>query len=648
MATVYLATDLRLERSVAIKVLRPDLAADPGFLTRFGREARSTARLSHPHVVAVFDYDDEPHAAYLVLEYVPGHTLRDVLQQGPLTPAQALAVLDSVLEALAAAHEAGVVHRDIKPENILIGKRDRIKVADFGVARAMDGPDSRTTEVLIGTAAYVSPEHVAGDGTDAASDIYSSGILLYEMLTGQPPFVGDNALSVAYQHVNGEVGRPSALVPDLPTELDDLVLGATAREPDDRFADAEEFLTRVRRVRALLPPPEPLPALPLANQTVVLERQARRGGPDHEATAELGAGQPGGDGATQSGLAMVDAVMVDAAGKPELDEVVLRDGNPRTQPPGTAVTGATPPAVPSPRNRKPRSKWAMATMILVITGLVAAGLGWAFAAGPLQRASVPNIVGMTEAEAEELLAQSELRLEVSEREFNETLPAGVVLSQDPADGGSTFLRFPVSAVVSLGPERYAVPDVRGAEVASATDSITSTKLLVTGQTEAYDEEVPAGLVAGTDPAIGSSLKRDTAVTLIVSLGPAPVPVPDLLGVGRDEAVAALEGLGLVAATGEEYSEQYAAGTVMAVDPPIGQEVEKGTTVTLTISQGPPPVEVPRVVDMRRGDAVELLRSKGFQVRVQEGIVTPLDRVYSQDPPPGEVLPKGSTVTISIF
>ncbi|MEI2726725.1 MAG: protein kinase [Verrucomicrobiota bacterium] len=260
MATVFVATDLRLDRTVALKIMHRTLAEDPGFVSRFEREARAAARLSHPHVVQVHDQGEDGDLVFLVMEYVPGRTLRDVLREhGRLTPSQALVVLDPVLEALEAAHRAGFVHRDVKPENVLIADNGGVKVADFGLARAIAASttSAATQGVLIGTVAYLSPEQVERGVADARSDVYGAGILLFEMLTGSVPHAGETPLAVAYQHVNADVPVPSTVVPSTPAAVDDLVRRATRRDPDDRFHDASTFLAAVHQAQDSLPAPAP-------------------------------------------------------------------------------------------------------------------------------------------------------------------------------------------------------------------------------------------------------------------------------------------------------------------------------------------------------------------------------------------------------
>ena len=289
MATVYEAVDLRLDRLVALKVMHPHLAADPGFVARFEREAKSAARLSHPHVVAVYDQGEADGLVYLAMELIPGRTLRDVIRNyGPLTTEQALVFLEPVVEALAAAHAAGLVHRDIKPENVLISHDGRVKVADFGLARAVATSETNATAgVLIGTVAYLAPEQVERGEADERTDFYAAGICLFEMVTGQVPHGGDSPLSVAYQHVNSDVPAPSSVRSGIPPEADAIVRTATRRDPGQRYRNSQDFLADVRRARASLPAPTPFMDAPAMNDTLVV-------GLDNPAAASVGLGyEPG-------------------------------------------------------------------------------------------------------------------------------------------------------------------------------------------------------------------------------------------------------------------------------------------------------------------------------------------------------------------
>ena len=599
MATVYEAIDTRLDRTVALKMMSAALAEDPGFVTRFRREARAAAQLSHPHVVAVFDQGEAAGLPYLAMEYVPGRTLRDVLRDyGALTPEQALTILDPVLEALSAAHDAGFVHRDIKPENILISDDGRVKVTDFGLARAVTNNTTATQGMIIGTVAYLSPEHVERGDADARSDVYGAGISLFEMVTGQVPFAAESAITVAYQHVNADVPAPSSLRPTIPPDVDALVATATRRDPDLRYPDCRAFLADVRRVRRTLPPPQPL-------------------------TKD-----------TQDTL-IVPAGMAAAGGTP---------------PPAVTVRPAAAAAAAAPRaERRRRGRgWLIAVLLLLLAIGGAAFAGWYLAAGPGKQVTVPGILNMDQAEATTALQSVGLTLEVAGEEYSETVPAGLVLSSDPAPGASAAANSAVSVVLSRGPERYAVPDVRGDPLEAARTAITEANLLVGIITEDWDPEVPAGSVASTEPAAGDELKPGTPVDVVVSKGPRPVRLANYAGSSASEVQAELESAGLVVTVKEEFSTEFAEGLVISTLPGKGERVPVGGSVELLVSKGPPPVEVPYLIDMKRDDAVYLLQELGLNVEVNEPPFTPLNRVISQDPAAGTLIPAGSTVTITII
>ena len=666
MATVYIGTDLRLERQVALKVPHADLAADPAFTDRFLAEARAHARLHHPNIVGVFDQGEDEGVLYLVMEYVPGRTLRDLIEESQrLTPSQALAVVDAVLRALDAAHSAGFAHRDVKPENVLLGRADEIKVTDFGLARALD--DGRSQTSVLGTAAYVSPEHIQGQPTDARSDVYACGILLYELVTGRPPYEADTSIAVAYRHVNEEVPRPSAVAAEIPSEIDDLVMGATRRDPAERFPSAASLLSAVVSVRALLPPPEPLPSHSDHRATVDL----RRVGPAawEQSPNDTAADFAGMAAAAATAAAIADATADDRASAQSQDlspdwpapsdptPALNRGGPPEPSNDdgetagegGSGISGDDTNPLPKPAKKPRQRRPAVVATLVVTTVLALTGLlAWAALAGPLQRVTVPDLVGLDEQQALAALDEQDLSLEVEDRAYSETAPAGTIISQSPEAGSGSFVARPVTTVMSLGPERYAVPDVRGQTPERATSEIQDANMVVAGRQQVFDEQIAAGKVASTKPPAGQSRRPGTEVTLLMSKGPAPVPVPEVVGLSRSDAETTVESVGLLPTVEEKYSDSTPKDVVMDTDPPVGDVVEKGTTVRLTVSKGPPPVEVPNVVDMRRDDAIRLLEAKGFAVRVEEGILTPLNRVFGQDPGAGATLPRGSTVTIRVF
>ena len=601
MATVYEALDIRLDRTIALKIMHPHLAHDEAFVARFEREAKAAARLTHGHVVGVYDQGRDGENVYLAMELVRGRTLRDILRQyGPLTPEQAMVFLDPILEALAAAHAAGFVHRDIKPENVLVSHDGRVKVADFGLARALSsGTQSVTQGMIIGTVAYLSPEQVEKGEADGRSDLYAAGILLFEMVTGQVPHEGESPLSIAYQHVNSDVPPPSSLRPGLPAEVDALVVTATRRDPAQRYQSAQDFLADARRVRATLPAPRPF----------------------NEARPTLVVSTTSGSSSTQSA-------------QPE-----------PSMPP-------TPPATPTSfmRSAHRRRSKAPVIIVLVLACVAAAAIGgWYVATHLSSTVPTPNVIGLNVDQARQQLASSGLSLTVGGEAFSETIPPQSIVSSDPMAGAGVREAGTIDVIVSKGPERYAVPDVRGQTQAAATSALDAAHLIVGSVTEDYDDKAAAGTVARSTPKAGTSAKPGAAVDLVISTGPKPVAVPDVTGRKLGNANRTLASAGLTSTTAsEQYSETAKAGVVLSQNPRPGTTVNSGTAVSIVVSKGPPPVTVPKLIDMPTARAVATLKKLGLVPRVLKGAATPLNRVYSQDPAPNTDVPKGSTVTIRII
>lgn len=601
MATVYEALDIRLDRTIALKIMHPHLAHDEAFVARFEREAKAAARLTHGHVVGVYDQGRDGENVYLAMELVRGRTLRDILRQyGPLTPEQAMVFLDPILEALAAAHAAGFVHRDIKPENVLVSHDGRVKVADFGLARALSsGTQSVTQGMIIGTVAYLSPEQVEKGEADGRSDLYAAGILLFEMVTGQVPHEGESPLSIAYQHVNSDVPPPSSLRPGLPAEVDALVVTATRRDPAQRYQSAQDFLADARRVRAMLPAPRPF----------------------NEARPTLVVSTNSGSSSTQSA-------------QPE-----------PSMPP-------TPPATPTSfmRSAHRRRSKAPVIIVLVLACVAAAAIGgWYVATHLSSTVPTPNVIGLNVDQARQQLASSGLSLTVGGEAFSETIPPQSIVSSDPMAGAGVREAGTIDVIVSKGPERYAVPDVRGQTQAAATSALDAAHLIVGSVTEDYDDKAAAGTVARSTPKAGTSAKPGAAVDLVISTGPKPVAVPDVTGRKLGNANRTLASAGLTSTTAsEQYSETAKAGVVLSQNPRPGTTVNSGTAVSIVVSKGPPPVTVPKLIDMPTARAVATLKKLGLVPRVLKGAATPLNRVYSQDPAPNTDVPKGSTVTIRII
>jgi serine/threonine-protein kinase len=613
MATVYLGVDERLGRDVALKVMRPHLVHDESFVTRFRREARSAAALSHPNVVAVYDQGEDDGLMFLAMEYVPGQTLRDVLKdEGPLSPRAALDILDPLLLALAEAHTKGLIHRDVKPENVIISENGTVKVADFGLARAVSSQTvTSSSGLLLGTVAYLSPEQVERGIADARSDVYAAGLVLFEMLTGGKAFTGDTPIHVAYQHVHSGVPVPSSRVDDLPPALDELVAVATARDPDERPANAGEFLDLVRRTRASLPP-DALDSRPAGAAAVAAASVPT-------ATAALPVRGRAGTGVATRPHTDTAALTVTP---PPMEGVVVGPGG-------------------DDRGDRMRRWWPAGLAVLLVALLV----GWFFLLGPGSSVTVPAVQGQPRDKAVAALEAAGLDATVQEA-FSETVRTGTVISSDPTAGASARRGSDVTLVVSKGPERYAVPDVVGSTVAEATRRLTEASLARGKVTEKFDERVPDGQVVSTSPKVGSELKKGAKVALVVSKGRQPIDVPDWTGKDATQAAKALSDLGLkVDATKQENSDTVAKGKVISQDPRDGT-LYRGDPVTLVVSKGPVLVDVPKVVGKTLPEAQKVLEDAGFKVKVEEALGGFFRTVRFQDPDGGQA-PKGSTVTLTI-
>ena len=618
MATVYLAVDERLDREVALKVMRQHLTHDESFVTRFRREARSSASLSHPNVVAVFDQGEDDGCIFLAMEYVPGQTLRDVMrEEGLLSPRAALDVLEPVLLALSEAHAKGLIHRDVKPENVMINDNGTVKVADFGLARAVTSQTVTSTQgVLLGTVAYLSPEQVERGIADARSDVYAAGLMLFEMLTGTKAFTGDTAIHVAYQHVHGGVPEPSSRVAGLPPALDDLVAVATARDPDDRPADAGGFLALVRRTRATLSV-DALDARPAG-----LAATAAAAQPTSTATFPV-----------QGPQQAPDYAVGGVATRPRSETVAITLPPPPLE--GRVVADGT-------GGRRRRRWWPAIAASALIAGLTA----WFFLLGPGATATVPSVQGRTQAEAVSAVRNAALDPTVSET-FSEKVPKGVVISADPGPGSNVGRGSDVALVVSKGPERYAVPPVVGMTLAEASERIREVNLKVGKVTKAYNEKVPEGQVVAAKPGPAASLKKGTPVALTVSRGRQPIDVPDLTGQDATGAARQLSGLGLkVDATKQQNSDTVAKGKVISQSPRDGTAF-RGDTVKLVVSKGPVLVAVPDVVGQQLQQARGTLEAQGFKVTVRRALGGFFGTVRLQDPAGGSKVPKGSTITLTI-
>ncbi|MFZ0875483.1 MAG: Stk1 family PASTA domain-containing Ser/Thr kinase, partial [Pseudonocardiaceae bacterium] len=500
MSTVYRGTDTRLERPVAIKVMAPRFAADPIFLQRFEREARAAARLHHPGIVAVHDQgvDSSPAGdhVFLVMELVDGGTLRDLLRQrGTLPVPLALSVADMVLAALAAAHWEGLVHRDIKPENVLIGPGGVVKVADFGLVRAAAEASSATGDVILGTVAYLSPEQVATGAADARSDVYATGVMLFEMLTGAPPYTGETALSVAYHHVNDDMPAPSTVGAAVPAPLDDLIVRATRRNPAARPPDAAAFLRALQSVRTDLgidrvPVPAPAVAAGLAGATMVRPPERRPQVTRALARADVTADAPSPD-----------------------DDPYLRE---------------------RARNRRAFIAWMV--IVLMLASAVGVGAWWL---GSGRWTVVPNLMGLQRGAVAGALSSADLKANLTD-DHNDTVPGDTVIRSDPAPGQRAMRGSEITVVISLG--HPVVPDLPAGSTPEETQRAVQQADLsprLDPDAARFDDTVPAGAVIGLQPASGTMLTVGAPVTLVLSKGPAPATVPDVRNLPQAAAVSVL-------------------------------------------------------------------------------------------------------------
>ncbi|MEU2713998.1 Stk1 family PASTA domain-containing Ser/Thr kinase [Streptomyces sp. NPDC007205] len=618
MATVYRALDTRLDRVLALKVMHPTLASDGSFVERFIREAKSVARLAHPNVVQVFDQGTDGSYVYLAMEYVAGCTLRDVLRErGALQPRAALDILEPVLAALGAAHRAGFVHRDMKPENVLIGDDGRVKVADFGLVRSVDTVTS-TTGAVLGTVSYLAPEQIEQGTADPRVDVYACGVVLYEMLTGEKPHAGDSPAQVLYKHIHDDVPPPSALVPGLPYELDELVASGTARNPDIRPYDAVALLAQLREARLGLSAGQ-LDAVPPQALTAEHDNAEDRTSviPRSLTSPVLGFARAGGPPSRPLPV--------------NEDEPAVRHTS-RLQAP------------PAPPRRPRRLVLTIVAAVLVVFG-VGAGV-WYINSG--QFTKVPPLLSKTEAQARDRLEAAGLEVGQVKRAYDDTVPRGTVIGTDPAPGARIRDHDAVTLTISLGPETVNVPDVAGRPLAEARARLKADGLEPGMVTREFSEDVANGSVIATNPKAGTKRHAGSAIALTVSKG-SPVDVPDVTGDDVDEAKQELTGAGLkVVIAPQQVNSDVDKGKVARQSPGEGSQAAEGDTVTLTLSKGPQMVEVPDVTGDSVDDAHKALEGAGFKVDEDRGLLGLFgDTVKKQSVGGGDTAPKGSTITITI-
>jgi len=598
MATVYLATDLRLERRVAVKVMHSHLADDSAFSARFIQEARSAARLAHPNVVSVFDQGQDTGMAYLIMEYLPGITLRDLLKDyGKLTAEQTVDIMDAILRGLTAAHESGIIHRDLKPENVLLADDGRIKIGDFGLARATSA-NTASGQALLGTIAYLSPELLTRGTADSRSDIYALGIMMYEMLTGEQPFTGDQPMQVAYQHAHNDVPRPSLVNPNVPPELDDIVLWATQRSPENRPASASVLL----------------------NALIEAEHALKRP-------------------TTATGMTTQQTIVMPAGEAPRTDSTRILTGSVRQQ--LNADTDIVSRLHTSSESRKRRTLWLI--VATVVLALVGGGSAWFFTAGPGALETVPIVAGMNPDEATATIEEAGFTVVAGETNSS-TVPKGLVAGTDPKEGGLAQRGSMITLLVSIGPKMIAVPVFAGMTEAAATTAATDAGFTVGQPAALFSAEVAKGTVIQAVDAQGVALPttfpEGGEISFIVSAG----AIPDVINKTLDEAIAALRAADLtVGARNEEFSDSVDAGKILSVVVPESG-LKPGDVVDVVVSKGPDLVDVPNVVGMTVADAMAKLSELGFSVSTNTPEQYWDTKVKSQSVAPGPAR-RGSEIVV---
>jgi serine/threonine-protein kinase len=608
MANVYLAEDEELGRRVAIKILNDRYANDDAFIERFRREAKSAASLSHPNIVSIYDRGEAEGTYYIAMEVIEGRSLKElILTRGPLSIVEAVHYARQILQALRFAHRHGIIHRDIKPHNNLIGEQG-LKVTDFGIARY--GP-SQMTEAgsIMGTAQYLSPEQARGAPVTASSDLYSVGIVLYEMLTGRVPFTGDSAIEIAMKHLNDWPKPPSKLRPEIPEEIDHIVLRALAKAPEDRYQSAEEFIEDLQRVEA---------GLPVSPET-------------SEAATALLTGVPIG--------AATEVLSGDAT------RVTPRPYTPARRPP-------TPPVYPRYEEPPPKRR-RIGPWLLVLALLAAAALAGWYVYTQIQdqladsTVPVPLVEGLRQDNAEGIIEEAGLVVKVIEGPDDE-VRAGFVADQDPEAGTEISDGGQVTIFVSTGPRKTTVPDVVGLKYDDAVKLLRDAGLDWRRRDVFSDRR--AGRVVAQEPESGEEVVEGTVVLLRVSKGAEKVTVPNVLDQTESSARAELEQAGFEVQVLQAPSDNTAEGLVSDQAPDAGEKVKKGSTVQITVSSGPQTVTVPNVEGQDEDSATQELEDAGFEVKVEEQPTDdPLQDgiVLNQDPEPNTKAPPGSTVTIHV-
>ena len=630
MAEVHLGFDTRLSRVVAIKMLRRDLALDSIFQARFRREAQSAASLNHPNIVAVYDTGEEIVSdatnrslaiPYIVMEYVEGHTVKELISDGTAVPInEAIEIVSGVLSALQYSHANHLVHRDIKPGNIMLTPEGKVKVMDFGIARALTDSQATMTQTnaVVGTAQYLSPEQARGETVDERSDLYSTGVVLFELLTGRPPFKGDSAVAVAYQHVEQIPPTPSSILSDIPDSLDRVVLKALAKNRDDRYRSAAEMLSDLQRVA----------------------RGMDVGAPPADSWATEVLPSAGLVGARAAVPAATSTVSAPAA----------RVSSTSTSLPAVSSDGDAASKAAAARKRRT----AIIMTLVVIALLLIGGSVWALSrsAATPEAVSVPNVVGLSQADAKSQIEAAGLEWELNpEKVASDTVDKDAVASTDPAGGAQAEKGSTVRVTISSGPDSVTLPDnLVGMSPDDARQAVEALGLKwEVNSSKVASDTVAEGKVAQTNPSPGSKVKAGQTITAYLSSGSDQVEVPDLVGMSQDQARSALKAVGLELGNVTTVDSDKDKDRIVSQDPETGSKVKKGTTIAVSISTGKAAqVEIPTVVGISREDAEAQLKALGLTVTVEEVSGSqPSGQVTAVEPGEGSKVDKNSTVKLKV-
>ena len=617
MATIYHALDLRLDRQVAVKIMHPHLANDEDFVNRFIREAKAAATLSHPNIVAIQDQgwnEGGVPAVFIVMEYIEGFTLRDVINdQGALGVTDSLRYFAPVVSAMSAAHKHGILHRDIKPENILISKDGRVKIADFGLAKGPELGSTLTVEssVILGSVSYLSPEQVQRGVSDVRSDVYSLGIVLFEMLTGKKPFDGDTPIQIAYMHVNENIPAPSTLNTSVPAELDEIVLKAAANNPDKRYKDAGAMQEQVLALLSKLDPKRRQMSLELDIPIPKARIEKKK----------------------RSKLDILKSVTT---------QIDLKRGNVMREKSNSAKKSTT---AQTKRKRKTSTRVKRNRAIALLIVLLIIATSWYKISGPGNKIAIPSLAGMSQSQATKTVAELGLKTDITQSVFSEDVPKGKVITSDPAGGGRVAIAGTVHLIISKGKERIQVPDLAGLTIEEATAALGDAKLKTGRVTEKFSADQEAGLLIDGSPASGSDVRKDSTVDLIVSKGIEQVALTNYQGKTSDEAQNELTSAGLIVSSKYEYSDSVPIGRVISQTPNDVSSIAKGEKIILVVSKGPSKIYVPNVYSLSKMAAAKILEDLGFKVNFK--YIGKKKSVTNISPKSGTAVTPGSTVTITL-